>query len=73
MQKKLLDIGWSDEKKCRGCNTEGTETTWAAPLSVVEGNLGTTSQQNWGEIGAEGQNFEGRFKVEERNHVAPSE
>ena len=26
MQKRLCDIGWSDEKKCRGCNKEeGTE------------------------------------------------
>ena len=22
MQKRLYDLGWSDEKKCRGCNKE---------------------------------------------------
>ena len=24
MQKGLCDIGWSDEQKCTGCNTDGT-------------------------------------------------
>ena len=23
MQKRLYDISWSDEKKCRGCNKQG--------------------------------------------------
>ena len=39
MQRKLCDTGWSDVKKCHGCNKEeGTEKTQAAPLSVMEGS-----------------------------------
>ena len=64
VQKGLYDIGWSDEKKCRGCNREGTEEAQAVPMCVVEGG----QEPNPRRIGerAEGQNVEGRVDVAER-------
>ena len=39
MQTRLYDTGWSDEKKCRGCNREKRHReAQAVPLSVREGS-----------------------------------
>ena len=46
VQKRLYDIGWSDEKKRRGCNKEGTEKH---RTNVRHGEKSETrSQQGWG-------------------------
>ena len=67
VQKRLYDIGWSDEKKkCRLCNKEeGTEKhrlyhcpSWREFRNQVPEKLG---------------DFKERLEVAERNHVAPSE
>ena len=51
VQKRLYDIRWSNEEKCRGCNNEeGTEAR-AVPLSVMEGSpweqRAMTSTEDW--------------------------
>ena len=39
VQTRLYDTGWSDEKKCRGCNREKKHReAQAVPLSVREGS-----------------------------------
>ena len=52
MATRMYDTGWSDEKKCRGCDKEdGTEKHKAAPFPVQEpdpggfGALGTNWQK----------------------------
>ena len=35
--KGLYDVGWSDEKKCRGCEREEDTETQAIPLFIQEG------------------------------------
>ena len=70
VQKRLYDIGWSDEKMCRGCNKEeGTEKhrlfhcpCWKEVGKPILGHMGT-----------KGQDLKERLEVAERNHVTPSE
>ena len=61
VKKRLYDIGWSDEKKCRGCNKEeGTEKhrlyhcpCWRAVRNQIPEKLGkreqraNTSKKDW--------------------------
>ena len=61
VQKRLYDIGWSDEKKCRGCNKEeGTEKhslyhclCWKEVRNLIPGKLSKweqraqTSKKDW--------------------------
>ena len=51
VQRRLFDIGWSDEKKCQGCNTEeGTEKhrlyhcpCWKEDYAVISNTSGAFS------------------------------
>ena len=55
VQKRLYDIGWSDEKKCRGCNQEeGTEKHRFDHCPCCVGRSSET-RGTW-EMGAKGQN-----------------
>ena len=60
VQKRFYDIGWSDERKCRGCNgAEGTEKhrhhcpCWKEVRDLIPEKLGTweqkanTSKKGW--------------------------
>ena len=65
VQKRLYDIGLSNEKKCGGCNKEqGTEKH----LSVLEEGQ-KPDPRKAGEMGAEGQDIKERLEVAKRNHV----
>ena len=63
VQKRLYDIGWTDEKKCGGCiSEEGTEKHRDRAIARVGGKLETRSQKNW-RNGSRGPKAK-------RNHVA---
>ena len=53
MQKKLFDIGWSDESKCQACHTEeGTEKAQVLPMPrMVRGQTG--DPRGFQEVGAQ--------------------
>ena len=54
MQTGLYDTGWSDEKKCRGCNREKKHReAQALPLSVMEGSWEPDPKRT-GDIGSNG-------------------
>ena len=65
VQKRFYDIGWSDEKKCRGCNKEeGTENTDCIDIRVGR----NSNPRGIHEIGAQSKNIKERLEVTERNH-----
>ena len=67
VQKRLCDTWWSDEKKCEGCNKEGTEKH---RLNHFPSRREVRNQIPGGEMGAES-NVQGG--VAKRHHIASSE
>ena len=73
MQKRLCDIGWSDDEKCRGCSKEeGTDKhrLYHCPSWNESQN---PDPRGFGEVRTMGQTVERRLEVAKRNYVAPTE
>ena len=70
--RRSCDTGWSDEKKCEGCDKEEHGEAQVEPLSIMEGSQ-KPDPGRAGKMGTEGQDFEGRLEAARRNHVALSE
>ena len=72
VQKRLYDTGWSDEKKCRGCNKEeGTEKHRLCHCPLLT-EIRNQIPRRLGDVGAEVKNSKRDGKVSERNRVVPS-
>ena len=71
VQKRLFDIGWSDEKKCRGLKKDGTEKHTLHTQSVMEGSQ-TPASSRTGELGTTGKRVEGRLEKTKRYDVVPA-
>ena len=72
MKKRLYDIGWSNEQKCRGCNKEeGMEKQKNVSLSGLEGSE-KPDPRRLGQQGTKGQHFKERLEVAQRKHGVPS-
>ena len=59
MQRRLHDIGWSDEKKCQGCNKEESRRSTDCATAHVGKKSETRSQRRWGN-GSKEQEHHGR-------------
>ena len=68
MQRGFNDIGWSDVKKCRGCNEERHREAQAVPLPVVKGGQ-TSAPRRLGKVGAKSQHFQRRLEVAKRSLI----
>ena len=64
MQKRLYDIGWSDERKSRGCKKRRREMP-----RLYHCQRERPDPRDVGEMGAEGENVEGGFEVTKRNYI----
>ena len=70
VQRRLYDIGWSDEKKCRGCNKEeGT----ACSSARVGRKSEATSKRNERKWEQRARTSKERFEVAKRKHDASVE
>ena len=73
VQRRLYDIGWSHEKKCRGCNKEeGMEKHRLCHCPWLEGNQKPDPRWN-GEMRAKSKDTKERREVAKRNRNAPFE
>ena len=59
MQKKLFDIGWSDESKCQACHTEeGAEKAQVLPMPRMVRDQ-TGDPRGFEKVGAQSENLKG--------------
>ena len=72
MQKRFHDIGWSDEKMCRGRSKEGTEKHRSHRRPAWR-EVTDQMPEDSGEVGGRGKDLKERLAVAERSHVTPSE
>ena len=71
MQKMLYDIGFSDEKKCQGCNKEeGTEKHRLYYCPCWKEIRGQIPEEFFKEMGATSKDIRERLEVAESNHDA---
>ena len=71
MQTRMYDIGWSGDKKCRGCDSEeGTEKHSVAPFVRLGRDLRNQIPEGHGDVGTQAKNVEGGLEVIQRPCVS---